>query len=157
MASEKRRGIVSKLSDEAQISALAAQRKKLRELADRIERGEQLDEGDAELVAFVLRGVADITPETPLRGRGTPDRKANADDVALVFAKLVSTESLSDWAAQQRVADMFEMSGTAVKKILAKRTSEGDTYAEKGMRVWRYISRRGVHVIGQRRKKPSSP
>lgn len=97
-------------------------RARVREIADRIESGGQLDEMDRWLASGLLRRWANREPSTPKNPRGRPPTHV-AGDVALLFAcRRLHPECQSDEEAIGRVAMDLEMSEDTVRDILRRKS-----------------------------------
>lgn len=95
----------------------ANQRAFIREIADKIEAGEELPPPDKHFarafIAAVLRGAADSIPDTPKRGAG--NAKARKVD-----ALLVAMTYYGENKTQENLADQYGVSVTTVKAAIKK-------------------------------------
>jgi hypothetical protein len=107
-------GISFLISDEEYASAAASQRRFFHDIADRVARGEALEERmHRELAAGALRAFADQIPLKQPRKRGQKPR-IDAGNVAIHYACLVNGQGMKK---SQALADLAEGNGVSIEAI----------------------------------------
>jgi hypothetical protein len=98
----------------------AAQRRELRDAADRIERGARLTAAQTMLAPAALRAFAKRIPDVERRPRGRPRYKLDPLWVSLMYHKLHVTQGLPKGAAVDRLCELTGVSESAIKAHLPR-------------------------------------
>lgn len=116
-------------ADDEHRRLIEAQKRHLLELADKVLNGEPFDKMDAGRIAAALRFTAKQL--NPIRNRPAGRPAKIRDDCRLVYADLRTHEGFSQNAAIERIAEMYQVSTTAVKKKLGLIGSEPERSINK--------------------------
>lgn len=109
---------VNLTSPERYAHIIREQKKYARELADRVDRGEPLDEMGSEIVSSLLRSWADKIPEEQPRPRGHQPQFASGAAALYVANRRRRGESYRQAVAN--VAEHYGVTDESIKKALKK-------------------------------------